>query len=752
MKTLTLKVFKDIKARKWQFLAVSFLVFLGISLFSGLYSSYLNIGSTYKKFYTQTDFEDIGATFNLAPITVLNKINSISGVKAVGRLTAYATMEINGREVHLKLVSIPKKNSIVDKVYIVKGKYPKNSGVLVLDKFAELNKLCIGQIIKIKVNGKIYSLRIYGTACSPEYVLITEGYFSTPKDFGIIFVPYPTMEKITGKYGKINEVHVKVYTNNINEILNKIKEILKPYGIKDIYKKENQPSYKLLKMDLHGFEETAIMFPGMLLIVATLSAYVLLSRTVTEQRGIIAVLRAMGYPKKDVIIHYLSYSILIGIVGTIPAIVAGYYISSVMTKSYIEYINVPYYVSNIYPSVMIISLIAGILTPAIAGGLTAKKAAEIDPAVAIRGVTTECKVINLDRFILKFSSITKMAIKNTFRNPKRSIYTFFGVAMAVVLIATSLALLDSTENMINTQFNKIQTFDYEVKTTNISAIKSLKDVKEAYPLIDTWIVFNRNDISKKSTLIGLTNQNLYRIYDINGKRYFPPPKGLIIPESLAKNLSISKGETVKVLTKIGEEHFKIYDIIPQPLTPVCYANLNELKKLGFKPNYVIVKGGNEFELKNFGPVISMKRAKKSVEEMMNMMYTFFLFSVFFGVSLSFAEIFNTTTANVFERRREIATLLMLGYSIREITSSILIETYMIGIPGIIAGFPIAKIILQIFKMTYKNDIFHMPFVMYPDTYIITTIIVAVTLLISLIPAINYISNMDIAEVTRETPE
>ncbi len=748
MKTLTLKIFRDLKAKKWQFLAVTFLVFLGISLFSGLYSSYLNIGSTYKKFYAQTDFEDIGATFNPLPEKVVEEIKSIPGVAAVGRLTAYATTEVNGREVNLKLVSID-KNSPVDRVYVVKGKYEEN-GVLLLSKFAKLNDICVGEVLKVKLNGKTYSLRVTGTACSPEYVLLTENEFSTPKDFGVVFVPYHIMEKITGMKGKVNEVHVRVYSGNVDEVFNRIKEILGP-NLKSIYKRVDQPSYKLLRMDLEGFREIAIMFPCMLLIVAILSAYVLLSRIVMEQKGVIAVLRAIGYSKRTVIAHYIYYSLLIGLVGTLPGIIAGYAISASMTKSYIELLNLPYSVLKIYPDVTLISILAGVLTPAIAGFSAAKKAAEIEPASAMKTVDVG-KVVKKIKRISILSPLTRMAIKNVFRNPKRSLYSLFGVAMAVMLIATSIAMLDSTENMINLQFNKIQTFDYEVKTSNLSAIKSLKDVIEAYPIVKTWIVIKRNGIVKKSEIIGLPVQNLYNIYDMEGKKLFPPTKGLIIPESIARNLSISEGEYVKALTNKGYIEFKVYKIVKQPLVPSCYASLKELEKLGFKPNYVIVKGGNEFELKKFGSVVSMKRAKKNMEEMMGMMYTFFLFSVMFGVSLSFAEVFNTNITNVLERKREFATLLMLGYTVKEIAYTMVIETYVVGLPGIALGFPLAMSVLQLFKETYKNDVFHMPFVMDAKSYIVTVVVIFLTLAISIIPAIKYVAKMNIAEVTRETPE
>jgi len=193
-------------------------------------------------------------------------------------------------------------------------------------------------------------------------------------------------------------------------------------------------------------------------------------------------------------------------------------------------------------------------------------------------------------------------------------------------------------------------------------------------------------------------------------------------------------------------------VFPQPLTPICYGNLRELESLGFKPNWVIVKGGNENELKRFGNVISMERFRRTIEEIMSLMTDFFLFSVAFGSSLAFAEVFNTTMINILERRREIATLIMLGYTVSEISKSLLIETLLLGIVGIVLGFPLSVLTLQMFKMTYRSELFNMPFVIYSKTYVIMFVTMMVVFILSLTPGIRYVARMDIERVTREIIE
>ncbi len=750
MRAINVKAIRDLRQKFWQFLAVVFLLTFGVTMFIGLYTSYLNIRATYSKFYSSTNFEDIGFDVMPTPLSVLSKIKSINGVEyVVGRITASGYMVINGRVVRVKLVSIPRRNEGVDELYVTEGVYPRGREVLILQKFADLNGISVGQIIRVHVGGRVYTFRVSGKACSPEYVLIYErtSVLTSPKDYGIIFVPYKVMERITGLRGRVTEIHVKVYPGyDVNEIKNRIEEILRPYGIIDEYKREDQPSYKLLRMDLQGFRSTAFMFPALLFTISLLAVYILLSRIVLEQTRVIATLRAIGYSKRSVLLHYLTHPLLIGLIGSALGILLGLKFSALMTSSYISVLNLPYYVCLPYPKILASCLILGISIPLISGILTAKRAAEVDPAVAMRGL--EVVTVRIPR--LEFLPVTlRYSVRNLVRNPKRTLYTVIGVAMGFVLIMTSMAFINSVDEMMKIQFGKVERFDYMVCTGNVRGIRELKDVREAYPVVETWIVFERNGIRKSCVLIGLPIQNLYNIYTVNGRKVFPPPDGLIVPKMIAENLSISEGEYVKALTPVGVVRFKVSKVISEPLVQVCYASLRTLERVGIRPNRVIVKGGSEGELRRFGTVISLKRMKRTTEEMMSIMNNFFLFSFAMGTALAFAEIFNTSIINAFERRREFATLMMLGYGVGDLLKFICVENALMGLMGVIIGVPLGLATFNAFKMNYKSEMFNMPFVIYPSTYVFSTLAIALAFAISILPVYRFLRRLEIDRVTKE---
>ncbi len=773
VRTLNLKVFRDLKSQKWQFAAVIFLVFLGVSLYTSFYMSYLNLSRTYDTFYERTNFEDLAVTLNPrspAPKDLLSEVRRIDGVEEVyGRLSAYGTFERENRKITLKLLSIPEELS-VNRLVIVEGRYPEQGekAVVLLKKFADYNSINVGESIPVSINGKRVNLKVVGLAFSPEFIWIVESgsWMTTPKTFGIAYIPQQTIEKILGVENVISEVHLTIYDDGrADEILNRVRDIFADYGISASYKREDQPSNKLVKMDLDGFRELSFMFPSFFLFISALMVYVLLSRVVREQTGSIAILRALGYSRRDILLHYLTHSLVIGILGSIPGAVGGYAFSVLMTAEYTKLLNVPYYIAIVHKDVLIQGLAIGVIVPLVAGISTAYSASRIDPAIAMRGVEVEARKVKIDRilfFTKKASMLTRLALRNLFRSPRRTVYSLLGVVASVTLILTSMVFLDANEFAISMQFDKITTYDMKISTSNPSIyreIKKMPEVERAVPIIETWVVFERDGVTKTSILYAIGHdQDLFNLYDAGGRRHHPPPDGIVLPEILAEKLKITKGEDVKILTEFGREEVTIAEIYNQPLTVASYTDILYFSdKAGTDFNAILVKFRPGMENEGKNRILDVKGIrtdsiddlKEYIDEIMTFFYVFIYFTLLFGASLGFASIFNTTTVNVLERRREIATLRMLGYTTGEVAYSLLIETVIIGIIGIAIGIPLGYMTARLFFESFQSEMYYMPFIISGMTYVLTAITTFVTLLLSLLPGIRYVARMEIEKVTKE---
>lgn len=156
-----------------------------------------------------------------------------------------------------------------------------------------------------------------------------------------------------------------------------------------------------------------------------------------------------------------------------------------------------------------------------------------------------------------------------------------------------MVFLDANSFAISTQFDKITTYDMKLTTSDLEvyrAVKSLPEVQEVARIIETWVVFEKDGVTKSSMLYAIGHQNLFNLYDASGRQHHPPPKGIVLSEILAEKLRITQGEEVEILTEFGKKKVFVTEIYNPPLTVSCYADILYFsKKAGVDFNAVLVK-------------------------------------------------------------------------------------------------------------------------------------------------------------------
>lgn len=121
-----------------------------------------------------------------------------------------------------------------------------------------------------------------------------------------------------------------------------------------------------------------------ILIVAGFGIYNIMNMTVNEKIREIAILKAMGYSGKDIVVIFLTQSVVIGIVGGIVGLGLGYLISKIIS-------HVPFHIAtlntlpiNFDPKDYALAFIFGLVVTFFAGYLPAAKASKVDPVDIIR--------------------------------------------------------------------------------------------------------------------------------------------------------------------------------------------------------------------------------------------------------------------------------------------------------------------------------------------------------------------------------
>ncbi len=125
-----------------------------------------------------------------------------------------------------------------------------------------------------------------------------------------------------------------------------------------------------------------------LLVVAGFGIYNIMNMTIYDKMKDIAILKATGFERNDIIQVFLFQAIFIGVMGGIVGLILGFgisYLLSITPFDAGEFLSVDTFPVNMDPKFYIFGLLFGIITTIFAGYFPAKKASKIDPVNILRG-------------------------------------------------------------------------------------------------------------------------------------------------------------------------------------------------------------------------------------------------------------------------------------------------------------------------------------------------------------------------------
>ena len=326
MNLLNRKLFRDLWQAKGQFLSALIIVIIGVSFYSGINASLNDLTFSSVKYYQDYRFGDLWAYFHKAPENLVDKLSALPYVvKATGRIVEDVKLGGAGENVVIRLITLPDtKKDIVNDVMITSGTYFSNSDnnqCLVEDGFFKANNLKIGDTIDPIVNGNQVKLKVIGSVISPEYVYsLKDGSEVMPdnKKFGIVYLKQSFGQAVLGFKGSINNISfILSKGTDPDKAKDDIKKAVKDYGVTDLVKRADQLSNSMIDAGFKKLKSTGGAFPVIFFIVAAVIIYITMGRMVENQRSQIGVLKAFGFSNSQVLMHYLSFSIVIAILGSI---------------------------------------------------------------------------------------------------------------------------------------------------------------------------------------------------------------------------------------------------------------------------------------------------------------------------------------------------------------------------------------------------------------------------------------------------
>ena len=516
----------------------------------------------------------------------------------------------------------------------------------------------------------------------------------------------------------------------------KIDDLEKPKWY--VYDRNNLTEYSGYGDNADRMRAIGKVFPLIFFLVAALISLTTMTRMVEEERTQIGTLKALGYGNASIVGKYLWYAILATLTGGVFGILIGEKIIPyiIITAYKIMYrhmhdVVIPY---NLYYAVT--ACAAALACTVIATLFSCMKELREQAAELMRPPTPkQGKRVFLERvpFIWKNLNFTwKSTVRNLVRYKKRFFMTVFGIGGCMGMMLFGFGLKDSISAIVPLQYEEIQLYDGDVilkedvteernevqkeldtdKKVSVTAENLLKNIEISSGESSQEVYLDvPKDVEAFKKFVVIRDRKTKEIYSLDDK-------GAILTEKVAKLLEVNVGDKLTIDTDDGEKTVLISAICENYMGHYLYMTSEVYEKtFGEAPAYNSIyyrtQDRTTEEAKDVGENI-MKcdgtlsisyttSLKKQVDHMLESLDIVIIVLIISAGMLAFVVLYNLNNINITERKRELATLKVLGFYDKEVSSYVYRENILLTLIGALAGLLIGKILHRFIVETVEID-------------------------------------------------
>lgn len=478
-------------------------------------------------------------------------------------------------------------------------------------------------------------------------------------------------------------------------------------------------SYASYKINIKKVEEIAKVFPIFFLMVAAMVALTTMTRMIEEERIQIGTLKALGYSKSAIISKYMVYCGLSSLLGSAFGLLVGFQVlPRVIYTAYSTMYTLPPIKALFSWGFALISCLLSVSVTLGATYLACRHTLKEKPARLMLPMAPKAgKRILLERIKFIWSKLSfnyKSTARNIFRYKKHFIMTITGIAGCTALILTGFGLKDSLNCISDAQYDQL--FKYDL-TITLKEGASLEDVVERLEANSTHIdsytglCIETANVETKDGSVAInlfcsdkdtSFSNLITLRDRKTQKAIPfTNSSVILTEKLAEILGVSAGDTVKVQYKDGTwTKLTITGVTENYVGSYLYMGYDAYKdSFGNTPpnNSIIASTGLDTQEKrdeaaeiilsddDVSGISFVSQTRGSFENLLSSVNYIVAVIIVAAGALAVIVLYNLTNININERKKELATLKVLGFHDWEVAAYIYREIILLTLIGTLLG-------------------------------------------------------------------
>jgi putative ABC transport system permease protein len=779
------KMLRDLWHTRSLAAAIALVMGCGVALFILSRSMLHSLELSQQTYYQRYNFADVFATLKRAPDSLIERIAQIPGVaQAQRRIVVAVNLTIPGLDEPAfgKLISVPDTGKpVLNQVYLRRGSWltPRSDDeVLASEAFVDANHLEVGDKVSAVINGRLKPLRIVGVVLSPEYIYEIKPGDMMPdsRHFGVLWMNEEALSTAYDLDGAFNDVSISLMRGaNPADVIQRLDLLLEPYGGLGAYDRKDQLSHQFVQNEIDQNRNMGLFAPSIFLGVSAFLINVVMSRTINSQREQIAALKAFGYSNLEVGWHYIKSVLLIVAMSLAVGVPGGIWFGGIVTEMYAKLFHFPVLMYRIYLSVILLAAAVS-ATAAVLGALGAVvRAVRLPPAEAMRPATpagfgpTILERLGLSWLI---PPIALMVVRQLERHPIKTAFSTLAISLGVAVLVIGNFFQDSINYMMTAQFHWVQRYDMSVSTVEPVADRAVYELASLPGVVRceaTRSVAARFRVGPRSRRVGITgirpDNDLFGLMNMDGTETPLPPHGLLISEKLAEVLRVGVGDTiqVEVLTdKRPVRQVKVAATLRDFAGLVAYMDLDELHRIMLEGPVVTgvhmlvdpqARDALYRELKDTPGVATVMVKEHSIQSFNNTIAenlgVMKRINLFFACVIAAGVVYNSARISLAERSRELATLRVIGFTRREISSILLGELAIVTLAALPLGMVLGKFFAWWMISMFDQELFRFPMVVSRQTLAWSAFVVILASAISGLIVRRSLDKLDLVAVLKQ---
>lgn len=641
-----------------------------------------------------------------------------------------------------------KNREEVNRVCLMKGELPTKTGEIAIDRmYADNNSLSVGDTLQ---SGK-KTWKITGLVALSDYSCLfqnnNDSMFDSVK-FGVSVVTedeFDSLKQDKLQYNYSWKYDQKPKTEKEEKEVSE--DLMEDIG-KIVTLEAFVPQYQNQAINFTGDDmgSDKAMIIMLLYIVIVIMAFVFgitISNTIRKEAGVIGTLRASGYTRRELVMHYMTLPVLITLVGALIGNILGYTVfKDVCAGMYYGSYSLPTYVTIWNAEAFLLTTVVPVIIMLVVNYGILRHKLKLSPLKFLRRDLSGRKQKRAIRLSPKIKIFSRFRLRVIFQNMSNYIVLFIGILFANLLLMFGLLLPSVLSHyQLEIQDNMLAKYQYmlQVPVSAVSGNKfeSLVSLLEFYMDSETknedaekFSAYSLNTLpgkykSEEVLLYGIEPDSKYvkinfddtqdKIESGNteekkneGKTDKPADEikkgstGVYISKAYADKFLLHEGDTIILKEKYEKDEYSfkiagIYDYTAALCVFMPRSDLNDLFDLGddYYSGYFSDTEITDIKNQYIGSVVNLDALTKISRQLDVSMGSMMGLVNGFAIMIYMVLIYLLSKIIIEKNAQSISMVKILGYTNGEISRLYILSTSVVVVLCLLLSLPIETAVMNV---------------------------------------------------------